>query len=175
MRGLFGAVFGLECFPARGSHGTQPVGVGTKKKRPLGFGAQKKPPERLCPRGAKDISLFRERLDATQPSCGRHRSIGCLDECVECIRSVPPSIRAGDKRSVVRRSRDCSPFPMRTHPRGSFGLYCRAPRRRSPEATHCLAREGARIWNLPFWVKADFSIFFRGLFQEAPFRVRCVQ
>ena len=29
--------------------------------------AQKKPPERLCPRGAKDTLLFRERLDAPRP------------------------------------------------------------------------------------------------------------
>ena len=29
--------------------------------------AQKKPPEKLCPRGAKDTTLFRERLDAPQP------------------------------------------------------------------------------------------------------------
>ena len=71
--------------------------------------AQKKPPERLCPRGAKDTTLFRERLDVARPRssgvAGRH------GERCQCVRSAPPASVPAVMRSVARRNDESSPHP----------------------------------------------------------------
>ena len=80
---------------------------------------KKRPPERLCPRGAEDSNLFRERLDVSRG----HAIFACRD-LIGYLPS-PPLICEADRRHPCQRrtlrgpqeSRS-STSPVQTHPHG---------------------------------------------------------
>jgi hypothetical protein len=157
------------------------------RRMPAALARKKRPPERLCPRGAKDKTLFRERLDAARPGHRRHGAgypIGgtswmfrrAMGGCG--VHAHPPS--PGGRAHWV--------YPKRTACFLAGGCTLRGPqgsRRREiprcrpihvdhsayflpepvplhPDGTCGLTREAARLENLPLCVKGVFlACFFR--------------
>jgi len=101
---------------------------------------KKRPPEKLCPRGAKDTTLFRERLDAP--------------------RSSPPVFL---HRRILRRASVNISEAGRLHPceQANASRSAESPSSREipgadPIHVDSSLSEAARIGHFPISVKADF-------------------
>ena len=113
--------------------------------------AQKKPPERLCPRGAEDTILFRERLDARRVA-GRRPAAGVLlyPKRAAYVHASGQSLRGpqeGRRRDLPR----CRPIHVDYRVSSSGRFPAAFPGRR------CSIHEGGENRAFSFGVKADFS------------------
>ncbi len=120
--------------------------------------AKKKPPERLCPRGAEDTILFRERLDAWPP-CRTRRLQGrstrprrafCMSEACRLHPCKRPNASRPAGWSPSRHAQ------VQAHPRGSVACFGMDAVRQGFLAVTCNIHEAARIGHFRFGVKAGF-------------------